>query len=223
MNLTKKQALVILLSTLLFVVSSSSIYLLTPYPQESSTSDNAITNENTLDSSKASNSTSITTSNNVMIENIKLINKNSSLSATINIPTADIYLASEQLFKKLDNEKISNPKIEILDNSVKVSFLYRLIGKFNTAIVCKLTPTVSNNTLTALVDTVSIGKIQLNDSLIKFGIKKLLKNNEYNVKFSDKTISFDLASVSPQLTLSDFNLNNSKLSITLTYNFTQSK
>lgn len=221
MNLTKKQALAILLSTLLFVVSSSTIYLLTPYPQETSSSDAATIN-NTLDTSKTSNSNSITTSNNVKIDNIKLTNGNSSLSATVNIPTADIYLASEQIFKKFNNDKISNPKIEILDSSVKISFLYKLIGKFNTAIVCKLTPTISENTLTAIVDTVSIGKLQLNDSLIKFGIKKLLKNNEYNVNFSDKTILFDLSSVSPRITFSDFNLNNKNLSLTLTYNFLKS-
>lgn len=229
MTLTKKQAILILLSTLFFITTSSAIYLLTPYNtdelsnQDINTTTNSDTNiSETIDKSDSNtnkNKLSIKTSNNVIIEDIKLFNKDTSVSAKISIPSNDIYLALEQLFSKFNNPKLSNHKAEILGNSLKYSFNYKIIGNFSTSVNIYATPSLQDNKISLKVQNISIGKIQLNDRMIDFLIEKIVHKKFPNLLYENSTITLDIDNFNPQVSVTNLSINVDEISFILSYNF----
>lgn len=226
MNLTKKQAILILLSTLFFVITSTSVYLLTPYESDtletSNTPDLQVNDSKTETNNANNDKLSIKTSNNVSIENLQLLDSDSALSAKITVPSDDIYLAASQLFSKVDHKKIKNPKLELLDNQFKISFNYKIIGGFHTSVIVSIKPTIEDNILYLTIPNVSVGKLQLNDKTIDFIVKRILKNNLQKINYKDSTLIIDIKDISSQLRISNFTLNKDNLSVVLIYSFGQS-
>lgn len=224
MNLTKKQTILILLTTLFFCITTSAVYLLTPYeiePLEDSDLINKESNDIITDI-PPDDGISIKTSNNVTIENIQLLDSNSTISAKVTVPSEDISTAFLEIFPKLNNKKIKNPRVDSVNNAFKISFDYKIIAGFHTSVIALVKPSIEENILHLTIPTVSVGKLQLNDKIIDFAINKFIKNKSDKINFKDSTISLRIEDISPQLTISDFTMNENNLTLIIKYSLSQS-